>query len=189
MDYSKNLIKKEVLETLFELAREAGVEGARDEMYEGKHINTSEDRAVLHIALRNIGMHYPIAEAGADEVQGVLDHMTHFSHQVRNGEWKGYTGKRITDIVNIGIGGSDLGPMMVCEALKSFGTKELKMHFVSNVDGTHIVETTNLCDPETTLFIVASKTFTTQETITNAESAREWFLKTAGDVRFKPLLW
>jgi len=181
-DLSKNLVNDEVVATLLQLAKEANVEKARDEMFAGKHINTSEDRAVLHVALRNVGGEFKIPEAGADEVQGVLDHMTEFSNKIRSGEWKGYTGKRIDTIVNIGIGGSDLGPMMVTEALKPYGSKDLKMHFVSNVDGTHIAEVTSECDAETTLFIVASKTFTTQETITNAESAREWFLKSAVDV-------
>ncbi|ORY74794.1 glucose-6-phosphate isomerase [Leucosporidium creatinivorum] len=180
-DLSKNLVNDEVVATLLQLAKEANVEKARDEMFAGKHINTSEDRAVLHVALRNVGGEFKIPEAGADEVQGVLDHMTEFSNKIRSGEWKGYTGKRIDTIVNIGIGGSDLGPMMVTEALKPYGSKDLKMHFVSNVDGTHIAEVTSECNAETTLFIVASKTFTTQETITNAESAREWFLKSAVD--------
>lgn len=182
VDFSKNLIDDKVFKTLIQLAKEANVEQARNDMFAGKHINTSEDRAVLHIALRNVGGEFKIPEAGADEVQGVLDHMTEFSNQIRSGEWKGYTGKKIDTIVNIGIGGSDLGPMMVTEALKPYAQRDITMHFVSNVDGTHIVETTSQCDPETTLFIIASKTFTTQETITNAESAREWFLKSAGDV-------
>lgn len=151
-------------------------------MFKGKHINTSEDRSVLHIALRNVNQQFKIEESGANEVEEVLQHMTQFSNQIRSGEWKGYTGKPITSIVNIGIGGSDLGPMMVTEALKPYGQDNLKMLFVSNVDGTHIVEAVKECNPETTLFIIASKTFTTQETITNAESAREWFLKTAVDV-------
>ncbi|BGP27236.1 glucose-6-phosphate isomerase [Rhodotorula toruloides] len=181
LDFSKNLINDDVFSTLIQLAKEGGVETARDEMFAGKHINTSEDRAVLHVALRNVGNEFKISEPGADEVQGVLDHMTDFANKVRSGEWKGYTGKPIDTIVNIGIGGSDLGPVMVTEALKPYGKKGLKCHFVSNVDGTHIAEATSECNPETTLFIVASKTFTTQETITNAESAREWFLKSAGD--------
>lgn len=189
VDFSKNLIDDKVFATLLQLAKEANVEQARDDMYAGKHINTSEDRAVLHVALRNVGGEFKIEEAGADEVQGVLDHMTQFANQIRSGEWKGYTGKAITSIVNIGIGGSDLGPMMVSEALKPYGQRSLKMHFVSNVDGTHIVEATSECDPETTLFIVASKTFTTQETITNAETARDWFLKTAVDVSLVPCSW
>jgi len=183
LDYSKNLINDEVFEALLKLAEEAHVEKARDEMLAGAHINTSEDRAVLHIALRNgTGPDaFPLSEAGADEVEGVLKHMTEFSNQIRSGEWKGYTGKAINAVVNIGIGGSDLGPQMVCEALKPYADRNLKMHFVSNVDGTHIAEVTKECDPETTLFIIASKTFTTQETITNAESAREWFLASAKD--------
>ncbi|TKA50704.1 Glucose-6-phosphate isomerase [Rhodotorula sp. CCFEE 5036] len=181
LDFSKNLINDDVFSTLIELAKEGGVEKARDEMFAGKHINTSEDRAVLHVALRNIGNEFKINEAGADEVQGVLDRMATFSNQIRSGEWKGYTGKPIDTIVNIGIGGSDLGPVMVTEALKPYGKEGLTCHFVSNVDGTHIAEVTKACNPETTLFIIASKTFTTQETITNAESAKEWFLKSAGD--------
>ncbi|KAL8286888.1 hypothetical protein RQP46_003894 [Phenoliferia psychrophenolica] len=181
VDLSKNLIDEPVFNTLLQLAKEAGVEQARSEMFAGKHINTSEDRAVLHVALRDVKGEFKIPEAGADEVAGVLEHMTEFSNKIRSGEWLGYTGKAITTIVNIGIGGSDLGPQMVTEALKPYAQRDLTMHFVSNVDGTHIVEVTGECDPETTLFIVASKTFTTQETITNAESAREWFLKTAGD--------
>ncbi|GAA5971625.1 hypothetical protein JCM8115_005884 [Rhodotorula mucilaginosa] len=181
LDFSKNLINDDVFSTLTELAKEGGVEKARDEMFAGKHINTSEDRAVLHVALRNIGNEFKINEAGADEVQGVLDRMATFSNQIRSGEWKGYTGKPIDTIVNIGIGGSDLGPVMVTEALKPYGKEGLTCHFVSNVDGTHIAEVTKACNPETTLFIIASKTFTTQETITNAESAKEWFLKSAGD--------
>ncbi|KAG8862824.1 glucose-6-phosphate isomerase [Tulasnella sp. 330] len=182
LDYSKNLIDANVLSTLFTLVHEAGVEQARDDMFAGKHINTSEDRAVLHIALRNIGpKEFSIQEAGANEVKGVLEHIKVFTEAVRSGEWKGYTGKRIDTIVNIGIGGSDLGPVMVTEALKSYSKRDLNAYFVSNIDGTHLAETVRLCNPETTLFIVASKTFTTQETITNATSAREWFLKTAGD--------
>ncbi len=183
LDYSKNLINDEVLATLLQLAEEANVEKARDEMLSGQHINTSEDRAVLHIALRNgTGPDaFPLKEAGADEVEGVLQHMTEFSNQVRSGEWKGYTGKKINAVVNIGIGGSDLGPQMAYEALKPYADRSIAMHFVSNVDGTHIAEVTKECDPETTLFIIASKTFTTQETITNAESARDWFLASAKD--------
>jgi glucose-6-phosphate isomerase len=183
LDYSKNLVTPEVLQALFSLAREAGLEQFRDDMYAGKHINTSEDRAVLHIALRNVDVDEPfkINEAGVDEVAGVLKHMKEFSNAVRSGEWKGCTGKTIKSVVNIGIGGSDLGPVMVCEALKSYSKRDLHSFFVSNVDGTHLAETLKQCDPETTLFIVASKTFTTQETITNATSARDWFLATAKD--------
>lgn len=149
-------------------------------MFAGEHINTSEDRAVLHVALRNFN-DFNISEAGVDQVGDVLAHIKEFSESVRNGEWKGYTGKTINAIVNIGIGGSDLGPVMVTEALKPYSKRDLKAHFVSNIDGTHIAETLRECDPERTLFIIASKTFTTQETITNAETARGWFLQTAVD--------
>lgn len=180
LDYSKNLITQPIVDTLLALVREAQVESFRDKMFAGEHINTSEDRAVLHVALRNFG-DFKIAEAGTDEVAGVLEHMKVFSNAVRSGEWKGYTGKTIDTIVNIGIGGSDLGPVMVTEALKTYSKRDLTAHFVSNIDGTHIAETLKLCNPETTLFIIASKTFTTQETITNAESARDWFLATASD--------
>ena len=155
-------------------------------MFAGKHINTSEGRAVLHIALRNPPASqggWKIDEPGAgDEVHQVLDHMKEFSEQVRSGAWKGYSGKAIDTVVNIGIGGSDLGPVMVCEALKHYSKRDLKMHFVSNIDGTDMAEVLKVSNPETTLFIVASKTFTTQETITNAETAKEWFLQSAKDV-------
>ncbi|KAJ9108062.1 phosphatidylinositol N-acetylglucosaminyltransferase subunit gpi1 [Naganishia adeliensis] len=185
LDFSKNLITSEIFEQLLALAREAKVEAFRDAMFAGEHINTSEGRAVLHVALRNVfpsaGKQFQIKEEGADEVQGVLDHIKQFTDSVRSGEWKGYTGKAIDTIVNIGIGGSDLGPVMVTEALKHYSKRDLKAHFVSNIDGTDLAEVTKLCNPETTLFIVASKTFTTQETITNAESAREWFLEAAKD--------
>ncbi|KAL0958370.1 hypothetical protein HGRIS_000511 [Hohenbuehelia grisea] len=180
LDFSKNLITPEILKTLLDLAKEADVESFRDKMFAGEHINTSEDRAVLHIALRNFGG-FKIAEAGADEVSGVLSHIKEFTEAVRSGAWKGYTGKTINTIVNIGIGGSDLGPVMVTEALKPYAKRDLTAHFVSNIDGTHLAETLRLCDPETTLFIIATKTFTTQEAITNAESARDWFLGTAKD--------
>ncbi|ORY28254.1 Phosphoglucose isomerase [Naematelia encephala] len=183
LDYSKNLIDEEVLSTLFALAREANVEKFRDAMFAGEHINTSEGRAVLHIALRNplpAQGGWKIDEEGAGQpVHDVLAHMKEFSDSVRSGEWKGYTGKPIDTIVNIGIGGSDLGPVMVCEALKHYSKRDLKMHFVSNIDGTDMAEVLLACNRETTLFIVASKTFTTQETITNAESAKKWFLEEA----------
>ena len=152
-------------------------------MFAGEKINTTEDRAVLHVALRNRS-NRPILVEGKDvmpEVNRVLAHMREFSEAIRSGKWTGYTGKRITDVVNIGIGGSDLGPVMVTEALKPYSKRDLRVHFVSNVDGTHIAETTRALDPATTLFIVASKTFTTQETITNANSAKNWFLDTAHD--------
>lgn len=185
LDFSKNLINEEVYNTLLELAQEADISAAREELFTGKHINTSEDRAVLHIALRNfsagVDAKWSISEPGVDEVRPVLEHIRQFTNSVRSGEWKGYTGKSIKTIVNIGIGGSDLGPVMVTEALKAYSKRDLSAHFVSNIDGTHLAETLRHCDPETTLFIVASKTFTTQETITNAESARAWFLSHAHD--------
>ncbi len=154
-------------------------------MFTGQKINTTEDRAVLHVALRNRS-NTPIIVDGKNvmpAVNAVLKHMREFSEAIRSGAWTGYTGKAITDVVNIGIGGSDLGPVMATEALKPYAKPGLHVHFVSNVDGTHIVETTSRLNPETTLFIVASKTFTTQETLTNATSARDWFLKKAGDVK------
>lgn len=183
-DYSKNRITQETVDLLLELAKEANVEEMRNKMFAGEKINFTEDRAVLHVALRNLS-EKPIYEDGTDvmpEVREVLAHMKEFSESVRSGEWKGYTGKAITDIVNIGIGGSDLGPVMVTEALKSYAQEGLKPHYVSNIDGTHLAEVLKIIDPETTLFIIASKTFTTQETITNAESAKAWFLEAAEDV-------
>ena len=182
-DYSKNRINEETMTLLRQLAVERDVPGWAKKMFSGEKINITENRAVLHIALRNRS-NRPILVDGKDvmpEVNAVLKHMEEFSNSVRSGEWKGYTGKAITDFVNIGIGGSDLGPVMATEALKHYAQKNLKAHFVSNVDGTHIAETLKHLSPETTLFIVASKTFTTQETLTNAHSAREWFLATAKD--------
>src|SRR6202034_227763 len=155
-------------------------------MFSGEKINITENRAVLHIALRNRS-NRPILVDGKDvmpEVNAVLEHMGKFSEAIRSGAWKGYTGKPITDFVNIGIGGSDLGPVMVTEALKPYRGNGPRAHFVSNVDGTHIAETLKELSPETTLFIVASKTFTTQETLTNAHSARDWFLASAQDESF-----
>ncbi len=182
LDYSKNLINDEILADLFALADETELKDAISAMFNGDKINRTEDRAVLHVALRNRS-NTPIIVDGKDvmpEVNAVLEKMQSFSERVISGEWKGYTGKAITDIVNIGIGGSDLGPYMVSEALAAYKTR-LNMHFVSNVDGTHIVETLKPLDPETTLFLVASKTFTTQETMTNALSGRDWFLAKAND--------
>ncbi|KAL9551371.1 hypothetical protein MBANPS3_004303 [Mucor bainieri] len=182
-DFSKNRVTDETLQLLLELAKEAKVEEMRNKMFAGEHINFTEDRAVLHVALRNLS-DKPIYDNGQDvmpEVREVLAHMKEFSESVRSGEWKGYTGKRITDIVNIGIGGSDLGPVMVTEALKPYAQEGLKPHYVSNIDGTHLAEVLKSVNPETTLFIIASKTFTTQETITNAESAKSWFLDAAKD--------
>ncbi|XP_071478075.1 glucose-6-phosphate isomerase-like [Diadema antillarum] len=182
LDFSKNLIDEEVFGRLLDLARARNLEGMRDQMFSGSKINFTENRAVLHVALRNRS-NTPILVDGKDvmpDVNGVLSKIRTFTEAVRSGQWKGYTGKTITDAVNIGIGGSDLGPVMVTEALKPFGGP-LRVHFVSNIDGTHLAEVLKKVNPETTLFIVASKTFTTQETITNATSARSWFLETAKD--------
>lgn len=179
LDYSKNRITGETMSLLCDLAKQQDVEGLRDKMYAGERINITEDRAVLHIALRNRS-NRPIEVEGKDvmpEVNAVLDHMSKFVGAVGDGSWKGYTGKEITDVVNIGIGGSDLGPVMVTEALKPYGHERINVHFVSNVDGTHIAETVKKLNAETTLFVIASKTFTTQETLTNAHSARKWFLE------------
>lgn len=183
VDYSKNRVTAETMKLLFELAREAGVEQAREAMFSGEKINTTENRAVLHTALRNRSDR-PVLVDGKDvmpQIKAVLKKMKTFSDAVRNGSWKGATGKSMTDVVNIGIGGSDLGPVMVVEALKHYQKEGLNTHFVSNVDGTHVVETLKRLNPETTLFIVASKTFTTQETLTNAKSAREWLVKALGE--------
>ncbi|PQJ64828.1 MULTISPECIES: glucose-6-phosphate isomerase [Photobacterium] len=182
LDYSKNLITEETLTKLFALAKETELDAAIADMFSGEKINRTEDRAVLHVALRNRS-NTPIMVDGEDvmpAVNAVLEKMKSFSDRIISGEWKGYTGKEITDIVNIGIGGSDLGPYMVSEALGAYKTR-LNMHFVSNVDGTHIAETLKDLNPETTLFLIASKTFTTQETMTNALSARDWFLAKAED--------
>jgi len=183
LDYSKNRITEETMRLLLDLAEQAKLQNRIERMFSGEKINITEDRAVLHVALRNRS-NRPIAVDGRDvmpEVNAVLQHMREFTEAVRGGSWTGYTGQAITDIVNIGIGGSDLGPVMATEALKPYGRPDLRVHFVSNVDGTHIVETLKNLQPATTLFIVASKTFTTQETITNAQTAKNWLLKTAGD--------
>ncbi len=182
VDYSKNRINSEVLASLIELAKEVGLDQAIESMFAGEHINKTEDRAVLHTALRNLSSN-PMYVDGEDvmpKVKAVLDQVKAFSSKVINGEWEGFTGKPITDIVNIGIGGSDLGPVMVTEALKPYW-KGVTPHFVSNVDGTHIAETLKKIDPETTLFMIASKTFTTQETMTNAFSAKDWFLQSEAE--------
>ena len=182
VDYSKNRITEETLAKLQDLAKECDLAGAIKSMFSGEKINRTENRAVLHVALRNRS-NTPILVDGKDvmpEVNAVLEKMKTFSEAIISGEWKGYTGKAITDVVNIGIGGSDLGPYMVTEALRPY-KNHLNMHFVSNVDGTHIAEVLKKVNPETTLFLVASNTFTTQETMTNAHSARDWFLKAAGD--------
>ena len=181
LDFSKNLINKEIFENLVSLAEEIGLKDAINAMFSGEKINRTEKRAVLHTALRNRS-NKPVLVDGEDvmpKINAVLKQMEIFCNKIHSGEWKGYTGKKITDIVNIGIGGSDLGPVMVTEALGKNKIEGMNVHFVSNVDGTHIVETLKNLNPETTLFLIASKTFTTQETMTNAHSARDWFLESA----------
>lgn len=178
-DFSKNFLTEETLKILVDVAKDAGVEQLRDAMFKGEKINFTENRAVLHAALRNVTSE-PILVDGKDVMPGVnaeLKHMEEFSEQIRSGEWKGFTGKPLTTIINIGIGGSDLGPVMVTEALKYYGDRKQTLHFVSNIDGTHIAEALRDSDPETTLFLIASKTFTTAETTTNANSAKTWFLE------------
>jgi glucose-6-phosphate isomerase len=186
LDFSKNRITSQTLDLLLQLADQAGLPDAISRLFSGDKINRTEDRAVLHIALRNRS-NTPIIVDGEDVMPGineVLNRMKTFTERVRSGEWKGYTGEPITDIVNIGIGGSDLGPVMVTEALKPYADdKKLRVHFVSNVDGVHIYETLQRVKPENTLFLIASKTFTTQETMTNAQSARQWFLDNGGAER------
>ena len=183
VDFSKNRITAETLGLLIELAGECGLPEAIAQMFAGGRINETENRAVLHVALRNRA-NTPIHADGVDvmpEVNAVLSRMRDFSRRVNSGKWKGFTGKRITDIVNIGIGGSDLGPVMATECLRPYANPKLRVHFVSNVDGTHIAETLKGLNPEKTLFMIASKTFTTQETMTNAFTARDWFLAQAQD--------
>jgi glucose-6-phosphate isomerase len=183
VDYSKNRITDETIKLLLELAEETNLRDAIEKLFTGDKINETENRAVLHVALRNREIK-PIYVDGKDvmpEVNAVLNKMKDFSEQVISGEWKGYTGKRVSDIVNIGIGGSDLGPVMVTECLRPYAKEGLSVHFVSNIDGTHITETLKGLNPETTLFMIASKTFITQETMTNAFSARKWFLTRAKD--------
>ncbi|MCA9935878.1 MAG: glucose-6-phosphate isomerase [Ardenticatenaceae bacterium] len=181
-DFSKNRITGETVELLLNLAEQAGLAEQIAAMFSGAKINTTEERAVLHVALRNRS-NRPILVDGEDVMPGVnavLAKMRRFSDVVRSGEWRGYTGKAITDVVNIGIGGSDLGPKMVVHALTPYVQEGLRLHFVSNVDGTDIAETLRAVSPETTLFLIASKTFTTQETMANAHTARAWFLEAAG---------
>ncbi|HTD40872.1 MAG TPA: hypothetical protein VK671_09645, partial [Mucilaginibacter sp.] len=181
LDYSKNRIDDETVALLIQLAKECRVKDAAEAMFSGERINATENRPVLHIALRNRS-NSPIYVDGQDvmkDVNKVLDQMRKFSEAIISGSWKGYTGKAITDVVNIGIGGSDLGPVMVTEALRPY-KNHLKMHFVSNLDATHIVEALKPLNPETTLFLIASKTFTTQETMANAHSARDWFIAGGG---------
>ncbi len=183
LDYSKNRINEDTLQLLFSLAADVGLDKAREQMFSGARINLTEDRAVLHTALRNCGDH-PVYVDGDDVMPAVraeLAHMAAFCRRVHSGDWLGYSGKPVTDIVNIGIGGSDLGPRMVCAGLRPLWHERLNMHFISNVDGMQIEQCLAGLQPDTTLFIVASKTFTTQETLTNAGAAREWFLQAAGD--------
>lgn len=183
LDYSKNRINEDVWTLLLELAKSRRVEEARNAMFSGQHINITENRAVLHTALRNRS-NDPVLVDNKDvmiDVRAELAHMKEFTNKVISGVWRGCTGKQITDVVNIGIGGSDLGPLMVTEALKPYG-KGLHSHFVSNIDGTHLAEVLKKVSYETTLFIIASKTFTTQETITNATSAKTWLLEHTKDV-------
>ncbi|HYE53874.1 MAG TPA: glucose-6-phosphate isomerase [Chitinophagaceae bacterium] len=182
-DYSKNIITKETISLLVQLANECGLPDAIEAMFNGQKINRTEDRAVLHTALRNFSGQ-PVTTDGKDvmpEIRRVLQQMNSFSKKIHSGEWKGYNGKKIKYIVNIGIGGSDLGPVMVTEALKPYWIEGIQTYFVSNVDGTHIAETLKKIRPDETLFLIASKTFTTQETMTNAFTARTWFLQHAGD--------
>ncbi|MEY3442803.1 MAG: hypothetical protein RLZZ519_1084 [Bacteroidota bacterium] len=185
-DYSKNIVTDETLRLLFDLASECELPAAIEAMFTGEAINETENRAVLHTALRDFGSESKMVD-GADilpAIRKVQAQMQAFCAQVHDGSWKGYTGKRIRNIVNIGIGGSDLGPVMVTEALKPYWVEGIKAYFVSNVDGSHIAETLKQVDPEETLFLIASKTFTTQETMANAHTAREWFLRSASDEVF-----
>ena len=185
VDYSKNIITVETMKLLQALADQAQLSQCRDRMFNGSAINVTERRAVLHVALRNMDDAASILVDGHDvmpDVRLVREQMRRFCDKVRSGQWLGYTGKPVRTIVNVGIGGSDLGPVMVTEALKAYGHPDLSVRFVSNIDGTHLAETLKLCDPETTLFIIASKTFSTQETLTNAHSARAWFLASAHNV-------
>lgn len=183
LDYSKNRVTDETLQLLIDLAKQAGVEKWREKMFSGEHINVTEDRAVLHVALRNRS-NQPMTVDGKDVIPGVnrvLDKMRIFSEDVRSGDYRGYNGERIKSIINIGIGGSDLGPMVVCESMKPYAQRGLNAYFVSNADATHLQETLKNVEPESTLFIISSKSFTTQETMLNAESAKAWFLKLIGN--------
>jgi glucose-6-phosphate isomerase len=182
LDYSKNRITDQTLKLLFQLAKESGLGARMDAMFSGEKINLTENRAVLHVALRAPKGTTIVVDGKnvVPEVHAVLDKMADFSDRVRSGEWKGHTGKRIKTVINIGIGGSDLGPVMAYEALKYYSERSLTVRFVSNVDGTDFVEATRDLAPEETLFIISSKTFTTLATMTNAQSARDWLLKGLG---------
>ena len=187
-DYSKNIINEQTVQLLLQLANECKLQDAINAMFNGERINETENRAVLHTALRNLSDE-PVFADGKDvmpEVRKVLKQMKNFCNRIHQGKWRGYTGKRIRYIVNIGIGGSDLGPLMVTEALKPYWLEDIQTYFVSNVDGTHIAEVLKKVKPERTLFLIASKTFTTQETMTNAFTAREWFLEHVGDEKHIP---
>lgn len=182
-DFSKNIINDTTISLLLQLAEECGLKQAINAMFSGEKINETEDRSVLHTALRNFSGQ-PVLSDGKDvmpEVEKVLAQMKNFCAKVHSGEWKGYTGKKIKYFVNIGIGGSDLGPVMVTEALKSYWIEDIQTYFVSNIDGSDLAEVLKKVTPDETIFLIASKTFTTQETMTNAHSARDWFMKTAGD--------
>ncbi|WP_039916341.1 glucose-6-phosphate isomerase [Cellvibrio mixtus] len=183
LDYSKNLITDETKAALLALAKESDIEAWRSRMFAGEHINATEDRAVMHVALRDKSSQ-PILIDGVDvrpAINAELERMRKLSEKLRSGAWTGYTGKTITDIVSIGIGGSNLGPLMACEALKAYSDKRFNIHFVSNIDGVQIAEVLDGLNPETTLFVISSKTFTTQETMTNASTAEKWFMAAAGD--------
>jgi len=183
LDYSKNIITKETMSSLFALAKECDIESWREKMFSGERINRTEDRAVLHTALRNRDQHAIVLDGEniTEQVEATLEKMRTFSSSIREGHWKGYSGKRITDVVNIGVGGSNLGPQMVTEALKQYSDNSLNVHYVSNVDGTQIAEVLRPLNPENVLFIISSKTFTTTETMTNANTARKWLVNSSFD--------
>src|SRR6185369_17004862 len=182
LDYSKNRITDETLKLLLELAKESGLRAAIDAMFRGERINRTENRAVLHVALRapRDAIIMVDGENVVPQVHAVLDRMADFCNRVRSGAWQGHTGKRIRNVINIGIGGSDLGPVMAYEALKYYSDRTMTFRFVSNIDGTDLAEAVRDLDPAETLFVVSSKTFTTLETMTNAQSARDWLLKGLG---------
>ena len=183
LDYSKNRITDETRKLLLNLAKDANIEAWREKMFSGEHVNITEDRAVLHVALRNRA-NTPMMVDGVNvmpDVNRVLDKMRLFSDAVRSGEYRGYNGERIKSIINIGIGGSDLGPLVVCESMKPYAQRGLNAYFVSNVDATHLQETLKNVEPESTLFVISSKSFVTQETMLNAESAKAWFLNLVGN--------